>query len=164
MERKKGVEWKEGTRERVPDRASWDALKRIRNWYLLASISRGLISSITEFRPTGTELSIRVRTPHIKGGTEKNAVIQCTICVRSWWNVRRPMRDGNREIEWQADPMSLTNDTGLVVVDRSLPHNRRNRQLIIHHFSRDTNIARCPTQRSLRIAVQLNMSFRSFSV
>lgn len=80
-------EWS-GRKERenaIPGRASWDASKRIRNWYLLASISRGLISSITEFRPTGTELSVLVRATH-KGRNEKKCR-DSMYHMRSWWNV-----------------------------------------------------------------------------
>lgn len=71
--------------------------------------------------------------PHTKGAGEKNAVTRCTICARSWRNVS-PFHARWKSRDWAT--------AGSYVVDEwhwfwsiTMPHNRRNRQLIIHRFS-----------------------------
>lgn len=145
VERKK-VE--KGSRERenvIPDRASWDASKRVRNRYLLASISRGLISSITESRPTG--LSELVCTVY-EERDEKNTVAQCTICTRSCWNVSPFLYA--MEIAGLSDRRILRRwRVTLVLIDHYATQSAQqaiNNSLL---FLQYTNIARCPVWQSL---------------
>lgn len=107
----------------------------------LASISCGLISSITESRLAGPGLSILVRAMCVKVRDrkkkgKKKPVTQCTICAHL-------VKCFVALVRWKSQNWatggSYAADAGwrvtLVLIDHYAAYDWRNRQLIIHRFS-----------------------------
>lgn len=120
--REESGEGPRGRRRAIPGRASWNASERIQtSRYWSASISRGLISSITEselgtYCTCSRHMRVR-RSREREREREKIRSDPVLPYAHTWWNVSPSRFDGYREIERRAYPTPLTSDTGF---DRSL--------------------------------------------